>query len=90
MKEVLLIGTRANLLRDMLINDMNFTTVDQIYDPGATATQVTNALNNGRSIVNYIGHGSGTSWSTTGYGNSKFISLAMVYKNPFIIDVCLC
>jgi len=78
---------RANLLRDMLINDMYFTTVDQIYDPGATATQVTNALNDGRSIVNYIGHGSGTSWSTTGFGNSNIHQLANGYKNPFIIDV---
>jgi hypothetical protein len=78
---------RANLLRDMLINDMYFTQVDQIYDPGATASQVTNALNNGRSIINYIGHGSGTSWSTTGYSNSNIHQLANGYKNPFIIDV---
>lgn len=78
---------RANLLRDMLINDMYFTQVDQIYDPGATASQVTNALNDGRSIVNYIGHGSGTSWSTTGYSNSNIHQLSNGYKNPFIIDV---
>jgi hypothetical protein len=78
---------RANLLRDMLINDMYFTQVDQIYDPGATASQVTNALNNGRSIINYIGHGSGTSWSTTGYSNSNIHQLSNGYKNPFIIDV---
>jgi hypothetical protein len=78
---------RANLLRDMLINDMYFTAVDQIYDPGATALQVTNALNNGRSVLNYIGHGSGTSWSTTGYSNSNIHQLSNGYKNPFIIDV---
>jgi gingipain R len=81
---------RANWLRDMLINNMNFTTVDQIYDPGATITQVTNALNNGRSILNYIGHGSGTSWGTTGFGNSNVYQLSNGYMNPFIIDVsCL-
>ncbi len=78
---------RANLLRDMLINDMYFTQVDQIYDPGATATQVTTALNDGRSVINYIGHGSGTSWSTTGYSNSHIHQLSNGYKNPFIIDV---
>jgi hypothetical protein len=78
---------RANLLRDMLINNMYFTNVDQIYDPGATSSQVTNALNNGRSVLNYIGHGSGTSWSTTGFGNSAIHQLSNGYKNPFIIDV---
>ncbi len=52
---------RANWLRDMLINNMHFTHVDQIYEPSATKLQITNAINNGRSIINYIGHGSGTS-----------------------------
>ena len=81
---------RANLLRDMLMNNMYFTQVDQIYDPGATSSQVTNAINNGRSVLNYIGHGSGTSWSTTGFGNSAIHQLSNGYKNPFIIDVaCL-
>lgn len=78
---------RANWLRDMLINDMYFTTVDQIYDPGASSSQVTTALNNGRSVLNYIGHGSGTSWSTTGFSNSHIHQLSNGYKNPFIIDV---
>ncbi|MBK7499522.1 MAG: T9SS type A sorting domain-containing protein [Ignavibacteriales bacterium] len=82
--------TRASWLKDMLVDDMNFTHVDEIYDPGATATQVTNAINEGRSIINYIGHGSGISWSTTGYGNSHIHQLSNGNKNPFIIDVsCL-
>ncbi|MGB5528858.1 MAG: C25 family cysteine peptidase, partial [Ignavibacteriaceae bacterium] len=78
---------RANWLRDMLINDMYFTQVDQIYDPSATASQVTTALNDGRSVLNYIGHGSGTSWGTTGFSNSHIHQLSNGYKNPFIIDV---
>ena len=78
---------RANWLRDMLINDMYFTQVDQIYDPGATSSQVTTALNDGRSVLNYIGHGSGTSWGTTGYNNTQIHQLSNGYKNPFIIDV---
>jgi len=82
--------TRAGWLKDMLIDDMNFTQVDNVYDPGATAAQVSNALNEGRSILNYIGHGSGLSWSTTGYGNSNIHQLTNGNKNPFIIDVsCL-
>ena len=78
---------RANWLRDMLMNNMYFTEVDQIYDPGATSAQVTNALNDGRSVLNYLGHGSGTSWSTTGFSVSNIHQLNNGYKNPFIIDV---
>lgn len=78
---------RANWLRDMLLNNMSFTQVDQIYDPGATSLQVTTVLNEGRSIINYLGHGSGTSWGTTGFNVSKIYNLSNGTKNPFVIDV---
>ena len=58
--------------------------------PHATKIMITNALNDGRSVLNYIGHGSGTSWGTTGYDVSDIYALNNGYKNPFIIDVaCL-
>jgi hypothetical protein len=78
---------RANWLREMLMNNMSFTQVDQIYDPGATSSQVTTALNDGRSVINYLGHGSGTSWGTTGFNVSKIHNLSNGTKNPFVIDV---
>ena len=78
---------RANWLGEMLMNNMSFTQVDQIYDPGATSLQVTTALNEGRSVLNYLGHGSGTSWSTTGFNVSKIHNLSNGTKNPFVIDV---
>jgi len=78
---------RANWLRDMLLNNMAFTQVDQIYDPGATSLQVTTALNEGRSVINYLGHGSGTSWGTTGFDVSKIHNLSNGTKNPIVIDV---
>lgn len=80
---------RMNMLRDTLMSH-SWTQVDQIYDPGATATQVLNSINDGRGIVDYIGHGSGTSWSTTGFSVSNVYSLTNGWKNPFILDVaCL-
>jgi hypothetical protein len=80
---------RAEWLRDSLLN-YTYTHIDQIYDPGATASQVFSALNDGRSILNYIGHGSGTSWGTTGFSNSDVYNLSNGYRLPFIIDVaCL-
>ncbi len=77
---------RTNLLRDTLMNH-GFIAIDQIYDPGATTTQVTNSVNDGRSLINYIGHGSGTSWSTTGFSVTNIHALSNGWKNPFIIDV---
>ncbi len=64
-----------------------YTLVDQIYDPGASATMVSNALNAGRGIVNYCGHGSTTSWSTTGFSNSNVAALTNDNMLPFIFSV---
>jgi PKD repeat protein len=80
---------RCGWLRSMLL-DYTYTAVDQIYDPGASASEVTVAINEGRSIVNYIGHGSGLSWGTTGFNVSSVHALENGSMNPFIIDVaCL-
>jgi len=65
----------------------NFTEVDQIYDPTATASQVTTALNNGRSVVNYAGHGSSSSWSTTGFSLTDVNALVNEQMLPFIFSV---
>ncbi|MBD3169234.1 MAG: T9SS type A sorting domain-containing protein [candidate division Zixibacteria bacterium] len=75
---------------DLIRNDLlgyTYTTVDQIYDPGASAYEVTNALNNGRSFVNYCGHGSTTSWGTTGFDNGDVNALTNVGMLPFIVSV---
>jgi len=80
---------RADWLRDDLLG-YTYTHVDQIYDWGASASDVTAAMNDGRSIVNYIGHGSGTSWSTSGFSVSHVGALSNTWKLPFIVDVsCL-
>ncbi len=74
-----------NIRTDLLAN--GYTTIDQIYDPGATAAQVSTALNAGRGFVNYCGHGSTTSWSTTGFSNTNVNALTNVGKLPFIFSV---
>lgn len=80
---------RMELLRDALL-DYNYTHVDQIYDPGATAAEVSAAVNEGRSIINYIGHGSGTSWGTTDFSVSDVSALSNGHMLPYICDVaCL-
>ncbi len=75
-----------NLIRTKLLN-YGYTSVDQIYDPGASATTVTANVNAGRGFINYVGHGSDTSWSTTGFNNANATSLTNVNKTPVIMDV---
>ncbi|RJP75245.1 MAG: T9SS C-terminal target domain-containing protein, partial [Candidatus Zixiibacteriota bacterium] len=78
-----------NYIRDDLMH-YTYTLVDQIYDPSATSAMVSNAMNNGRSIVNYCGHGSNTSWGTTGFNNTAVNNLTNDNMLPFIQSVaCL-
>ncbi len=57
------------------------------YDPGANSNQVTTAVNDGLSIINYVGHGSDDSWVTTGFNNNDVNNLANGDKLPFILSV---
>ncbi|HEY3296356.1 MAG TPA: C25 family cysteine peptidase [bacterium] len=75
----------GNLRADLL--NFTYTAIDQIFDPGATAAQVSAALNAGRSIINYTGHGSQTSWGTTGFSNSNVAALTNDNLLPFIFSV---
>ena len=75
-----------DLIRDDLLA-YTYTHVDQIYDPSGTSSQVSAALNEGRSIINYCGHGSTTAWSTTGFSNSHVGGLVNDNMLPFIVSV---
>jgi len=74
------------IIRDSLLA-YTYSNVDQIYAPGASAAQVTAAINDGRSITNYCGHGSPTSWGTTGFSNNNVNALVNDNMLPFIISV---
>jgi len=75
-----------DFIRDDLLA-YTYTLVDQIYDPSATSAMVTNALNDGRSIVNYCGHGSPTSWGSSGFNNNDVNALINDNMLPFISSV---
>jgi hypothetical protein len=74
-----------NIRLDLLAN--GYTLVDQIYDPSASASQVANGLNNGRGIINYCGHGSTTSWGSSGFDNGDINALVNDGMLPFICSV---
>ena len=78
---------RCDWLRDDLLG-YTFTEVDQIYQgPGGTTADITNALNAGRSIVNYLGHGSGNAWTSVYFGTAEVHALANGWAHPWVIDV---
>lgn len=64
-----------------------YTYFDDIYDPYASASTVANAVNSGRSIICYIGHGSSTSWGSSGFSNSNIASLTNGGMLPVIWSV---
>lgn len=82
-------------IRTLLLG-FTYTYVDEFYGGSQggndssgepTTTMVSNALNSGRSIINYCGHGSPTSWGTTGFSNSNVNSLTNDNMLPFITSV---
>lgn len=57
-------------------------------DPGnPNPGSVSSAVNAGATIINYTGHGSTTSWGTSGFGNSHVNNLTNTGMYPFILSV---
>ena len=75
-----------DLIRDDLLA-YGYLGVDQIYDPSGIIADVSAALNAGRGIVNYTGHGSVTAWSSTGFSNTNVNALVNDDLLPFICSV---
>jgi hypothetical protein len=71
----------------MLLLDHHYTEVDQFYDPGAEAVDVQDALNDGRGIVNYCGHGGPGGWGTSGFSIWHVDALINHNMLPFIFSV---
>ncbi len=75
----------GNIRTDLL--NHGYTNVDGLYGYGASAAQVSAAVNAGRGIMNYCGHGSTTTWVTTGFSNNHVNSLVNDNMLPFIVTV---
>jgi hypothetical protein len=77
-----------NIRQDLL--GYGYSDVKQIYDPGASAASVSEAVNSGVGIIDYIGHGLDNLWGTTYFTNYQVDNLVNENKLPFIISVaCL-
>ncbi len=76
-----------NVIWNDKLDPFTYDFYNQIYDPSATKSDVSNAVNNGTGIINYTGHGSSTSWGTTGFSTSDVQSLNNGNMLPFIFSV---
>ncbi len=78
---------RADLLRTDLLS-REYTAVDRIYQGlGASTATITDAVNQGRSLINYLGHGSGLSWDSVKFDTGDVAALSNGNRLPWIIDV---
>ena len=74
-------------IRDDLLG-FTYIEVDQIYDPSGTVEDGEAALNDGRSIINYTGHGSNGSWGNGCPMNQTDVNgLVNMGMYPFIWSV---
>jgi len=74
-------------IRDKLL-DYTYTEVDGIYDPSGTDQQGINAINAGRGIINYTGHGSETAWGNgASLNNNQINNLTNDLMLPHVISV---
>lgn len=78
---------RLKKLEQRLLNDHTYTDMHRECDPSASKQGVIDSINSGISLICYIGHGSGTSWATTGFNVQNAHALTNSYQNPFVIDV---
>jgi len=76
---------RATNMKTVMTN-FGYKTIEQQCDPTASKTVVINTINAGVSALNYIGHGSGTSWSTIGFSTADAKALKNAYQNPVVLD----
>ena len=83
------------LIRDTLLG-YHYTSISELYEGSQggldasgnpTSTMVATELNTGAGLINYIGHGSETSWVTSGFNNTNINSLTNTDKLPFIWSV---
>ena len=76
---------------DVIFNDkldpFTYETYQTVYEPSGNISDVTAAINGGTSVLNYCGHGSPTSWGTTGFSNSNVASLSNGDMTPWIVSV---
>ena len=79
--------THVQRIYTQRLQPFTYNTHKQNYDPGASATTLAGHLNAGASTLAYCGHGSETSFVSTGFSNTHINNLTNGDKLPFIVSV---
>lgn len=69
------------------LSKTTYTTQYKAYDPGASASSVSSAINSGVSVINYCGHGANNQFVTSGFSSSNVSSLSNGDKLPIVFSV---
>ncbi|MBE0639564.1 MAG: T9SS type A sorting domain-containing protein [Bacteroidales bacterium] len=77
----------TNIIYNNKLDPFTYDGHSTAYEPSGTILQVKNAIEAGASIINYCGHGSMTSWGTTGFSNTNVNQLTNGDMLPFIFSV---
>jgi len=75
------------IIYDNRLDPFTYDTYYPNYDPGANSSTVASGINSGVSWINYCGHGSNTSWVTSGFNNNNVNALTNGDMLPGIISV---
>ena len=79
--------THMDYIKNNKLLAYTYTDVASQYQPSATASGVATSVNNGLSVINYCGHGSETTFVTSGYSNTNINASTNGSKLPFIFSV---
>jgi len=81
-------AVHEGLIRTHLLG-YHYTSVSQLYQNGTypSTADIATAINSGASVINYTGHGSETSWGTSGFSNTDIDNLTNYGMLPFIWSV---
>lgn len=79
--------THMDYIKNNKLLAYTYTNVASQYQPSATASGVATSVNGGVSVINYCGHGSETTFVTSGYSNTNINASTNGNKLPFIFSV---
>ncbi len=75
------------IIYDNKLDPFTYDFHNPIFDPSANPSMVADAVNNGTGIINYCGHGTTTSWSSSSFNNGHISNLSNGEQLPVIISV---
>ncbi|HPE34226.1 MAG TPA: C25 family cysteine peptidase [Bacteroidales bacterium] len=77
----------TNIIYNYKLDPFTFNGHSTAYEPTGTSLMVKNYIETGAGIINYCGHGSYTSWTSTGFNNTQVNQLTNGNMLPFIFSV---